>query len=40
MAEIYADFAQELQRVQEGGADLLDEADGLLARWGALCEAQ
>ncbi|BGP25923.1 hypothetical protein JCM10295v2_004866 [Rhodotorula toruloides] len=40
MAEIYANFAQELQRVQEGGVDLLDEADGLLARWGALCEAQ
>ncbi|GAA5981394.1 hypothetical protein JCM11641_005306 [Rhodosporidiobolus odoratus] len=40
MAGIYAAFSDHLRRAQAGEVDLLDEENGLLARWGALCDEQ
>ncbi|GAA5852447.1 hypothetical protein JCM8547_006786 [Rhodosporidiobolus lusitaniae] len=40
MTDIYESFSLHLRRAQEGELDLLDENEGLLVRWGQLCEEQ
>ncbi|GAA6003664.1 hypothetical protein JCM10207_003535 [Rhodosporidiobolus poonsookiae] len=40
MADIYAAFSEQLRQAQTGQLDTLDEQDGLLARWGSLCNEQ
>ncbi|KPV74234.1 uncharacterized protein RHOBADRAFT_54084 [Rhodotorula graminis WP1] len=40
MNDIYAAFSEQLQRAQQGEVDLLSDHDGLLTRWGQLCDAQ
>ena len=35
---VYAAFSEQLQRAQAGEVSLLDNDDGLLVRWGVICE--
>lgn len=35
---VYAAFSEQLQRAQAGEVSLLDDDDGLLVRWGVICE--
>ncbi|KAM0749487.1 nuclear pore protein 84/107 [Meredithblackwellia eburnea MCA 4105] len=36
--DVYVSFAQQLQQAQQGNLDLLDDQDGLLVRWGEICD--
>lgn len=40
MQDVYTQFATELMRQKSGQLDLLDEEDGLLYRWSAICAQQ
>ncbi|GAA5902150.1 hypothetical protein JCM8208_002489 [Rhodotorula glutinis] len=40
MNDIYAAFSEQLQRAQQGEVDVLSDHDGLLTRWGQLCDAK
>ncbi|KAK4050269.1 Nucleoporin nup84 [Microbotryomycetes sp. JL201] len=37
---VYSLFSDQLRLAQDGQVDLLDDADGLLARWTAICDSQ
>jgi nuclear pore complex protein Nup107 len=36
--DVYAAFSEQLQQVDAGQVSLLDENDGLLLRWTAICD--
>ena len=38
MDDVYVAFSEQLRRAQSGEVSLLDEDDGLIVRWGAICE--
>lgn len=38
MEDVYAAFSEHLRRTQAGEVSVLDEEDGLLVRWSAICE--
>jgi hypothetical protein len=38
MEDVYAAFSEHLRRAQAGEVSVLDEEDGLLVRWSAICE--
>lgn len=38
--DVYLAFSEHLRGAQSGEVSLLDEDDGLIVRWGAICQAK